>query len=126
MTTNNAYCVYYEEGQYIGKGTGTMDPVSNPTVLSIAITKEIYDTFNPDMWMLIGNELIKNPDYEEQERQKQRQKQIDILKEQIDDIDKKRVRAICEPSIKDETTGQTWLEYYNEQVQNLREQISNL
>lgn len=44
----------------------------------------------------------------------------------IDELDKKRVRAICEPSIKDETTGQTWLEYYNSQVQELRNQINEL
>ena len=38
-------------------------------------------------------------------------------------IDEKRILAICEPTVKDEATGQTWLEYYNLQVQDLRNQI---
>ena len=48
------------------------------------------------------------------------------VKEQIDDIDKKRVRAICEPSVKDETTGETWLDYYNAQIHEIRSQIQTL
>ena len=48
------------------------------------------------------------------------------LQSQIDELDKKRIRAMCEPSIKDEATGQTWLEYYNLQVQELRTQINEL
>lgn len=42
---------------------------------------------------------------------------------QIEDLDKKRIRAGFEPSVKDETTGQTWLEYYTLQIQNIRTQI---
>ena len=48
------------------------------------------------------------------------------LQSQIDDIDKKRVRAICEPAIKDSTIGQTWLDYYNQQTKDLRAQIASL
>lgn len=44
-----------------------------------------------------------------------------ILK--IEELDKKRVRASLEPSIKDEATGQTWLEFYNKQIADLRSQI---
>ena len=38
----------------------------------------------------------------------------------------KRIRAICEPEIKDEETGETWLDYYNSQILSLREQIQQL
>lgn len=48
------------------------------------------------------------------------------LQAQIDEFDKKRIRAICEPSVKDASTGQTWLEYYNLQIQELRNQINEL
>lgn len=47
----------------------------------------------------------------------------EIIKAQIAELDTKRLRAICEPSIKDATTGQTWLEYYNAEIAKLREQI---
>lgn len=48
------------------------------------------------------------------------------LQAQIDELDKKRIRAGFEPTVKDETTGQTWLEYYNQQIADLRAQISQL
>ena len=51
---------------------------------------------------------------------------IDLLNSQINELDLKRIRAVCEPSIKDEITGETWLEYYNAQVINLRNQINTL
>ena len=47
-----------------------------------------------------------------------------LFQQQIDELDKKRVRAICEPSQKDENT--TWLEFYTSQIQNLRKQIAEL
>ena len=51
---------------------------------------------------------------------------IELLNSQINELDLKRIRAVCEPSIKDETTGETWLEYYNAQVLDLRNQINTL
>lgn len=46
------------------------------------------------------------------------------LQTQIDDLDKRRIRAIAEPSQKDENT--TWLQFYNAQIQELRTQIAGL
>lgn len=46
------------------------------------------------------------------------------LQKQVDELDIKRIRAIAEPSQKDENT--TWLEFYNSQIQDLRNQISEL
>lgn len=50
----------------------------------------------------------------------------DNLKAKIKELDFQRVRAGFEPSIKNETTGQTWLEYYTQQIQDLRNQLQNL
>lgn len=41
-------------------------------------------------------------------------------------LDTKRVRAMCEPSIKDDTTGETWLDFYNKQAQTLRNELKKL
>lgn len=43
---------------------------------------------------------------------------------QIDELDKKRIRAIAEPNQKDENTS--WLDYYTSQIVDLREQIGKL
>ena len=48
------------------------------------------------------------------------------IERQLLELDSKRIRAICEPSIKDEGTGETWLDYYNAQVMTLREELANL
>ena len=48
-----------------------------------------------------------------------------FFKEDVQDIlDEKRIRAVCEPSMKDDDT--TWLEYYNQEVYKLREQLKNI
>ncbi len=43
---------------------------------------------------------------------------------QLNELDKKRIRALAEPSLKDEET--TWLEYYNTQITTLRNELTAL
>lgn len=43
---------------------------------------------------------------------------------QLNELDKKRIRALAEPSLKDEET--TWLEYYNSQITTLRNELTAL
>lgn len=65
-------------------------------------------------------------DYKSKIEATEKAEKIRDLQLQISELDRKRIRAICEPSVKDETTGQTWLEYYNLQVQELRTQVNAL
>lgn len=51
---------------------------------------------------------------EEIKKEKQKRK----IQEQLEELDKKRIRAVCEPSMKTET--QSWLEYYNQEITALR------
>lgn len=48
------------------------------------------------------------------------------LKIQINELDLKRIRAGFEPEIKDETTGETYLQYYTNQIITLRNELSEL
>lgn len=48
------------------------------------------------------------------------------LLNQIKEMDEKRIRALAEPSIKDEISGQSWLEYYTQQIIELRTEITEL
>lgn len=61
-----------------------------------------------------------------QEEITEQEKEIRLseLKKELEDLDKKRVRAVCEPSMKTET--QSWLEYYNEQVAQIRQVMARL
>lgn len=49
---------------------------------------------------------------------------IEELKQKLEDLDKKRIRAIAEPSLKDKNI--TWLEYYNSQISQLREELAKI
>ena len=79
---------------------------------------------------LEANEIIVNgtvqidPDYETKQAAVQKQARLKELKEQLEELDKKRIRAMCEPSMK--TENQSWLEYYNEQVAAIRQVMANL
>lgn len=88
-----------------------------------------YSTFDPNKYRVIEGilkDISTTPDYMTSQQSKEKEVLKVELKEQIDEIDKKRIRAMCEPSIKDESTGQTWLEYYNLQVQELREKLNSI
>ncbi len=43
---------------------------------------------------------------------------------ELDELDKKRIRALAEPSLKDGET--TWLEFYNSQIAELRNELNSL
>lgn len=62
----------------------------------------------------------------EEAKVKQLNIQNEIRKEEIktemEELDKKRIRALAEPSLKDEET--TWLEYYNTQITALRDELT--
>ena len=72
------------------------------------------------------NYLESEEEYENRKNEENIQSQINVINIQINELDLKRIRAVCEPSIKDETTGETWLEYYNAQILDLRSQIQTL
>lgn len=49
---------------------------------------------------------------------------LDEIQAELDELDIKRIRAIAEPSLKDEET--TWLEYYNTKISELRNEYAEL
>ena len=68
--------------------------------------------------------LIDNPNYEEDNQRRQNQIRIEDIKYELEELDRKRIRAICEPS--DKEPGLSWLEFYNQQIAELREELDNL
>ncbi len=72
------------------------------------------------------NYLESEEEYQIRKNNENIQIDIDLLNSKIIELDLKRIRAVCEPSVKDENTGETWLEFYNAQVLDLRNQINTL
>jgi len=86
----------------------------------IAVDENEYEQTD-EVWIKLSDE----------ESRKKRMKMENAVKEyeiqlQIDEIDKKRIRALCEPELKDPETGITWLDYYNSQILELRNRIQEL
>ena len=46
------------------------------------------------------------------------------IEKQLEELDKKRIRAVCEPSMKTET--HSWLDFYNEEIKQLRKSLANI
>lgn len=62
---------------------------------------------------------LKKQEYEKETRKFEIQNELNTL-------DLKRIRAICEPELKNPETGETWLEYYNNQILTLRDELTDL
>lgn len=95
------------------------------------ITEEVAEDLriNPDKYKKIKNSLVDISNTEEY-AELVHLKEVAIRKNEIErellDLDTKRVRAMCEPSVRDEETGETWLDYYNAQITLLRDEYNNL
>ena len=87
---------------------------------------ELPNDYEQGKYIVVDGELVLNPDWEEEQKRKAIEEEITSIKYQLKELDGKRIRAICENEIKDETTGETWVEYYNSQVIELRKQLNNL
>ena len=87
---------------------------------------ELPDDYEQGKYIVVDGELVLNPDWEEEQKRKAIEEEKTSIKSQLKELDGKRIRAICENEIKDETTGETWVEYYNSQVVELRKQLNNL
>ena len=74
----------------------------------------------------IQDDIIINSNFNAEQKQRNIVQQIKNYENKLEELDKKRVRAICEHSIKDEETQETWLDFYNSQVVEIREKILNL
>ena len=72
------------------------------------------------------DKIVVNPNFQKEEKQKNLLVLIKNYENELEELDKKRVRAICEPSIKDEETQETWLDFYNSQVAEIRQNLNTL
>lgn len=77
-------------------------------------------------YIIIDEELVLNPNWEEEKQELEIMQKKEEIKAKLDELDKKRIRAICENEIKDENTGETWIEFYNEQAVKLRQELSSI
>ena len=97
-------------------------------VQNIEVSDNLYNAFaqDPDKYIFLDSEIVENPEYEILRQKKIMQKRMDEIKLELEDLDTKRIRAVCEDEIKNEKTGETWLDYYNSQIYDLRIEYKSL
>lgn len=119
------YYIFVENNKIIG--AGELECL-NEDILNIEISEELYNDFikNPNKYIYQNNEIVSNPNYANEQYQQEILQQIEQIKAQLNNLDSKRIRAVCENEIKDSQTGETWLEYYNSKIIPLRDKLNEL
>lgn len=75
---------------------------------------------------VLYSEYLKSDEYKEELKRQELEEKIAEISDEMNSVDKKRIRAICEPSVKDSATGETWLDYYNNKMAELRQKLSEV
>lgn len=119
------YYIYAENNEITGSGQSEM---TNDDVVNIKVSEEIFNDFTTDTrkYILQNNKVVMNPDYNKIIREDNIRNQIIDITNRLEELDKKRIRAVCEDEVRNEKTGETWLDFYNSQVYDLRIQIKSL
>lgn len=92
------------------------------------ITTNEYQT-NKDKFKLEDNQIINienTAEYILLEKEKTKNLEIEQIKKELEELDIKSIRAMREPSLINQESEQTWLEYYQNQITNLRNRLNQL
>lgn len=117
--------IFVENGVLNGAGEAEQ---LDENVLNIEVSEDVYRAYLDDSLKFIFAEgqIVQNPNYEKDKEKSLNSARISEIKRLLEDIDTKRIRAICENEIKDTETGEMWLDYYNSQVLELRNELKSL
>ena len=108
----DAYWDYLLNSQSEGK---RIIPYEN----SVIAADEAEYSFENGKWKKLNPE-----ETETKKLQIQNEKRAPQIRYELEKLDTKRIRAIAEPSQKDENTS--WLDYYNAEVKKLRDELAQI
>ncbi len=116
------YYIYVQNNSLKGAGCASC---LNEEIQNIEVTETICKDYISDNEKYIYSEekIIPNPNYEKILKVRNKSEKISKIIEKLNELDSKRIRAVCENQIKDSQTGETWLEYYNSQANELRNEL---
>ena len=116
------YYIYVEDN--ILKGAGCARCL-NKEIQNIEVTETLCTDYisDNDKYIYSEEKIIPNPNYEKILKERKNSEKISKIIEKLNELDSKRIRAVCENQIKDSQTGETWLEYYNSQANELRNEL---
>lgn len=97
--------------------------IINTETLELSYMKNIGDLESDEM---LYSDYLNSEQYKKEQEDLEKQERYSDILQEIKLLDEKRIRAVCEPSVKDEVTGETWLEYYNSQIESLRQSLKEV
>ena len=117
--------IFVENGKINGCG---QCECLNEDIENIEVDENIYNQFaaDPLKYTFSNGEIIENPNYQKEKQKEYIENQVLEIQRKLDILDTKRIRAVCEDEIRDERTGETWLDYYNSQIYDLRIELNSL
>lgn len=97
-------------------------------VENIEVSAEVYNKYKEDnlLYIYSNGKIIENPDYETEKQKQYINERIEEIKNELIELDIKRIRAVCETELKTERTGESWLDYYNSKIYDLRIELNSL
>lgn len=119
------YYIFIEDGKINGCGQcRCMDD----SIINLDVEESAFNDYrqNPSKYIYSDGKIIENPEYDLIKQRELAEDKINDIKQELGELDSKRVRAVCENEIKDSATGETWLEYYNARVLELRSELNVL
>ncbi|MBO6272121.1 hypothetical protein J6O48_05005 [bacterium] len=122
---NKGSVVNYNNNERLLIADGYKPLIKDENIISGRLYSKSYTQDETNIYEHL-NYIESEEDFNKRTEQIEIQNQINRLNAEINELDIKRIRAVCEPSIKDEETGETWLDYYNNLVIAIREQINTL
>lgn len=119
------YYIFIEDGKINGCGQcRCMDD----SIINLDVEESAFNDYrqNPSKYIYSDGKIIENPEYDLIKQRELAENKINDIKQELGELDSKRVRAVCENEIKNSATGETWLEYYNARVLELRSELNVL
>ncbi len=117
--------IFVENG--ILNGAGELKQ-TDENLISIEVSDNVYNEYINDRlkYTFEDGNIIENPDYADLKQKEHLNNRICKITNLLTEYDLKRIRAVCEDEIKDEKTGETWLDYYNSKIYDLRIELAGI
>lgn len=114
--------IFVENGNL--NGAGELEQLDEG-VLNIQVSDEVYKNYLSEKYRYVYSDgaIVENPNYENAKQTAAIEKRISEIHSELEALDEKRIRAVCESEVKDIKTGETWLEYYNSLIIDLRSEL---
>ena len=111
--------IFVQDGKINGCGEAVQ---LTEGVQNIEVSEYVYNEFiqEPLLYIYSDGQIVENSNYENEKQKEFIEKRLEEISNELNLLDIKRIRALCEDEIKTERTGETWLDYYNSQIYDLR------